>query len=59
MVSAVHRNIKFGEALERNLWESFKVDPNDDSQLENRLINAKDLFSRKVNRKGKRIDELI
>ena len=35
------------------------MDQNDEGLVENRLVNVKDLVSRKLNRKGKRIDELI
>lgn len=51
--------IRFSEQLVRNLWDSFKAEPNDESPYEERLVIVKDLVSRKINRKGKRIDELI
>jgi len=43
----------------RDLWESFKVDHNEECHINDRFVNVKDLVSRKLNRKGKRIDELI
>ena len=51
--------IRFTEQLVRNLWDTFKAEPNDESPYDERLVLVKDLVSRKINRKGKRIDELI
>ena len=53
------KQIKLQEGQVRNIWDTFKVNPNDDGPLEEREVNVKDLVSRKINRKGKRIDELI
>lgn len=35
------------------------MNPNDELPIEDRQVIVKDLVSRKLNRKGKRIDELI
>lgn len=53
------KQIRFSETLIKNLWDSFKLNPNDKAPYEQRLVVVKDLVSRKLNRKGKRIDELI
>ena len=56
---ATGKPIRFTELLVRNLWDTFKVEPNDESPFGERFVLVKDLVSRKINRKGKRIDELI
>ena len=56
---ATGKPIRFTELLVRNLWDTFKVEPNDESPIGERFVIVKDLVSRKINRKGKRIDELI
>ena len=54
-----YKQIKLQEQQIKNIWDSFKVNSNDDDLLDQRKVNVKDLVSRKLNRKGKRIDELI
>jgi len=56
---ATGKPIRFTELLVRNLWDTFKVEPYDESPFGERFVLVKDLVSRKINRKGKRIDELI
>lgn len=41
------------------LYEAYKVNDSDLGSIEERLVNVKDLVSTKLNRKHKRIDELI
>jgi hypothetical protein len=43
----------------RNLYEACKVSDADTGSIEERLVNVKDLVGTKLNRKYRRIDELI
>ena len=43
----------------QNLWDSYKVDQDDSKDILQRAVVIKELISRKLNRKGKRLDELI
>jgi hypothetical protein len=55
-----YKGFKFSENDQKNLWESFKVEESDSLKaLEDRKVNVKDLVGTKLNRKTKRIDELI
>ena len=56
---ATGKPITLSGQLVKNLWDTFKAEPNDESQYDERYVLVKDLVSRKINRKGKRIDELI
>jgi len=55
-----YKGITLSETDVKNLWESYKVSENDITcPLEERIVFVKDLVSTKLNRKHKRIDELI
>lgn len=43
----------------QNLWEIYKVEQDDSKDILQRVVAIKELMSRKLNRKGKRLDELI
>ena len=43
----------------QNLWDCFKGDQDDSKDIQLRAVVIKELVSRKLNRKGKRLDELI
>jgi hypothetical protein len=43
----------------QNLWEIYKVEQDDSKDILQRVVVIKELMSRKLNRKGKRLDELI
>lgn len=41
------------------LHEAYKLSDSEQGSIEDRLVNVKDLVSTKINRKYKRIDDLI
>lgn len=55
-----YKGIKFSNEETRNLWECYKLSDSESGlAIEERTVMVKDLVGTKMNRKHKRIDELI
>jgi hypothetical protein len=53
------KGMKLTNSHIQNLWEIYKVEQDDKKDILQRVVAIKELMSRKLNRKGKRLDELI